>query len=96
MNVKGFKDVTGAEFIAQVMNIAETKIDIRNPLLLMLTEQGLAPVPYLFSLVQETDQIVTIQKSSLIAGPYPIHDDLANAYKEKHGGIVEAPKGLVL
>lgn len=96
MNVKGFKDVTGAEFIAQVLHDKETAIEIKNPIMLMLTDQGLMPMPYLFSLSHEVNPTIRIQKSSLIAGPYQIREDIANEYKQKHGGIVEAPKGLVL
>lgn len=92
MQVKGFKDVSGQEFIAEVVNITNESLTIKNPLCLVPTEKGMMPVPYIMSSTKE----LVIDKSNLIFKPFDIEDEIANFYKQKFGGIVEAPTGLIL
>ena len=92
MQVKGFKDVSGQEFIAEVINCYEHSLVIKNPICLVPTEKGMMPVPYLIS----TQEEVTLNRFALMFDPFDVEDNIENFYKEKFGGIVQPPTGLIL
>lgn len=92
MNVKGFKDITGQEFVAEVINCGEHSLVIKNPICLVPTEKGMMPVPYLIS----TQEEVTLNRFALMFDPFDVIDNIGNFYKEKFGGIVQPPTGLIL
>lgn len=92
MIVKGFKDITGQEFIAEVVNEKSLFIEIKNPICLVPTEKGMMPIPYIMT-SQETLQL---KHSSLLFSPFKVVDNIENFYKEKFGGIVQPPSNLIL
>lgn len=92
MNVKGFKDITGQEFVAEVFESSEKTITIKSPICLVPTEKGMMPVPYLIS----TQEEVTLNRFALMFDPFNVEDNIENFYKEKFGGIVQPPTGLIL
>ena len=92
MIVKGFKDLTGQEFIAEVLDNLETTVKIKNPICLVPTEKGIMPVPYVMSAQKD----IVLIKSNLLFEPFDVVDNIENFYKEKFGGIVTPEKNLIL
>jgi hypothetical protein len=92
MKIKGFKDITGQEFIAEVLDNNGSFVTIKNPLCLVPTEKGMMPIPYVMS----TQDNLVINKSNLLFEPFNVVDNIENFYKEKFGGIVQPPSNLIL
>ena len=92
MEVKGFKDITGQEFVAEVIDIDDNFITIKNPICLVPTEKGMMPIPYIMS---STDNL-RLKWNSLMFDPFNVVDNIGNFYREKFGGIVQLPSNLIL
>ncbi len=83
--VKLLKLVTGEEIIG---DITETGVDlsVKNPIKIALAKEGLAMIPFCPFMKGHT---ITVTKVNVVFET-EIDDDLANAYKEKFGGIMLA------
>ena len=92
MEVKGFKDITGQEFVAEVISSDHNFITIKNPICLVPTEKGMMPVPYIMSC---TDNL-KLNCQSLMFEPFNVIDNIGNFYREKFGGIMQPPSNLIL
>ena len=93
MNVLGFKDVTGQEFIAELVNENNgDTIIVKNPICLVPTEKGMMPVPYILT----SQGTFYLKKSSLLFEPFSVESNIADFYKQKFKGIIEPPNGLIL
>lgn len=92
MEVKGFKDITGQEFVAEVISSDDNFITIKNPICLVPTENGMMPIPYIMS---STDNL-KLKWNSLMFEPFNIVDNISNFYREKFGGIMQPPSNLIL
>lgn len=90
MKVKGFKDTTGQEFIAEVLKEDDNFILIKNPICLVPTENGMMPVPYIMS----SQEDLRLKWSSLLFEPFNVMENVENFYKQRFGGIVE-PKLVI-
>lgn len=95
MVVKGFKDITGQEFLAEVIDSGprdKPSYTIKNPLCLVPTEKGMVPVPY----VTLTQDELVIDGSKLLFKPFDPVENVANHYKQMFGGIVTADSRLIV
>lgn len=90
MVVKTFKDITGQEFVAEVVN--EETLEIKNPLCFIPTENGLVPMPYV---VTSKDNLV-INPDKILFGPLDPIENIVNSYKQMFGGISIPQKSLIL
>lgn len=92
MQVKGCKDITGQEFVFEVIEFNSSKIIIKNPIVYVPTENGVIPVPYIMT----SKDIFEINIDKIICGPYNIVENIENSYKQMFGGITQPNKQLVL
>ena len=92
MLVKGCKDVTGQEFVGEIISETQTTITIKNPIVFVPTENGVVPIPYVMTSKGNFD----ISKEKLICGPYSVMSNIEEAYRKMHGGIIEPSKELIL
>lgn len=92
MNVKGFKDVSGNEFIAEVVSQSEDFMVIKNPLCFIPTERGVATVPYVFTSTGE----LTLYFSKLIFQPYKVAENVESKYREINSCVVVPQKELII
>lgn len=94
MQVKGFKDICGQEFVAELISESVDYVEINNPLSLIPTEKGAMPLPYLMS----NRGSVKFPLSKLILGPFDIESNMSNQYKSMFGGGIIEPekKSLIL
>jgi hypothetical protein len=95
MNVKSFKDISGREFIGELVSDNEKAVLVKNPMALVTTQDGLVPIPYIMS-GKENGQF-EIDKSKLIIGPCDVNENIERSYRGMFGGIIEPPqKDLIL
>jgi len=99
MKVKGFKDITGQEFLADVVktdNVKGVKVwTLKNATCFMPTENGIVPMPYAF-LGLKKDPKIEISDDKLLISSFDVEERLANQYKQLYGGIVESESKLIL
>jgi hypothetical protein len=89
MNVQGFKDVSGQEFVAELVDYTT----IKNPICLVPTEKGVMPVPYLMTIKENTE--ITINENALMFMPYDVEQNVVDYYKQRFGGIIEPPSLII-
>jgi hypothetical protein len=79
-----FKTVAGEEIIARLTHVSETKIKVKKPLALTMTDKGLGLVPFTFTVSQETELEVNRATIVFIA---KTEKAMADQYIEKTTGI---------
>lgn len=80
----------GDEILGEVEEKDNTVV-IKQPMMLMMQKEGLTMVPWLmFAQKQE----VTLNKSDILFQYVP-KTELVNAYKERTGGLVTVPAGVL-
>lgn len=90
MLVKSFKDNSGQEFVAEIVN--EEPLEIKNPIVYIPTENGLMPMSYL---VTSRSNLI-VKSENLIFDPFEPTENVLNSYKEMFGGIVTKQNNLIL
>jgi len=90
MDVKIIRLISGEDIIAEVATSGNTCLELKNPMLIGLTEQGLGTAP--LSLVADTKEVSIKREHILFVAPP--EEEILNAYKSKFGGIV-TPRSLI-
>lgn len=91
MIVKGFKDITGQEFLAEVISEGDI-YTIKNPTCLVPTENGITPIPYIMTTRDE----LRIHVSKLLFEPFDPIENIVDSYKKMYGGIIEPTSKIIL
>ena len=91
MDVKVIKLVSGEDVIAELVSSSEDAFEFKNPLVIGITERGIATMP--LSVVADIKQ-VTLKKQHIIFIASP-EEEILNAYKGQFGGIL-TPRSLEL
>lgn len=93
MQVKGFKDLSGQEFIGEVVSEGLNMIDVKNPMSIVLTPKGILPVPYILS---NEDTTITFSFSKLLLGPFDISNEMSESYRKIFSKIITPPEKLII
>ena len=92
MKTKCFKLVSGEEIIADVTNETGEFVGLKNPMVLAMVGEGqLAMYPWL-PLAEKQEHILELRNVMLAYTP---ESRLLSGYKQKTGGIVTAPAGIL-
>lgn len=96
-NVKIFKDVTGQEVIAELVEKKDIKSKsewvFKNPMSLVPTERGLVPLKYMWSLPE--DGKITIKEQFMLVQPIPADDAQVEQYNKLFSKIETVDSTLV-
>lgn len=79
-----FKTVAGEEIIARLISNSDTKIKVKKPMALTMTEKGLGMVPFTFTVSPDTELEVNRNTIVFIA---KTEKTMADQYIEKTTGI---------
>lgn len=97
-NIKIFKDITGQEVIAELVEKKEIKSKpewvFKNPMSLVPTERGLVPLKYMWSLPE--DGKIVIKDQYILVQPIPADDDQVEQYNKLFSKIETVDNTLVL
>jgi hypothetical protein len=92
MKTKCFKLISGEEIISDVTNETSEFVGLKNPMVLAMVGEGqLAMFPWLP--LAEKQEHTLLNRNIII--DYTPNVQLISGYKQKTGGIVVAPAGLL-
>jgi len=92
MRTKSFKLISGEEVLADVINETNEFVQLRNPVVLGMVGEGQLGMISWMPLAEK--QEVTLQTRNIMMSYVP-KQDLINHYKQRTGGIVTAPAGVL-
>lgn len=87
-----FKMATGEELVAKVKEIADTHLEIAEPISTILSPQGLQMMPTLFS--ANKDKIVQVNIANIVMVA-TVRDDVKNSYIQATTGIAPVTKQII-
>ena len=87
-----FKFTTGEEVVAKVVEIQDSVLQIRHPILMIVGPQGLQMMPALFS--SHMDKTVQINTNSIVLVA-DTRNDVRNKYVEATTGIAPVTKSII-
>lgn len=88
-----FKLINGEELVAKVVNQFDTHYEIKEPISVILSPQGLQMVPTLFSANKDKNPLLNSLSIALIAEP---REDVRVKYIEATTGITTPPSKQII
>jgi hypothetical protein len=86
------KLTTGEEIVAKIVDVQDESIEIQNPILTVLSPQGLQMMPGLFS--ANLDRKVTLNKNSWVLVA-ETREDVRNSWIQATTGIAPVTKQII-
>ena len=87
-----FKLNTGEELVARILEIHADSMQIENPILTVLSPQGLQMMPGLFSANQDDKVLLNNSSCAMIAKP---RDDVRDSWIQATTGIAPVRKQII-
>lgn len=87
-----FKIATGEEIVAKLVEVTDSHMLLQNPILTVLSPQGLQMMPALFSANQDKMVRLNIHSCAMIADT---RDDVRNSWIQATTGIAPVSKQII-
>lgn len=87
-----FKLATGEELVARVRDVADTHLEISEPISTVISPQGLQMMPTLFSANKDRNVQVNIANIVMVA---VVREDVKNSYIQATTGIAPVTKQII-
>lgn len=91
-NIYTFKLASGEEIVAKLVEITDQHLLLQNPILTVLSPQGLQMMPALFSANQDKNVRLNIHSCAMMA---ETRDDIRNSWIQATTGIAPVSKQII-